>query len=340
MRVPTDQLCCLDRETPEATVPSTLTNPYVFLVGSPRSGTTMLKRMVSAHPLITICRETHWIPRYFERCKGVDSHGLVDPTIVERLFEHKRFSQMKISEEALGEIVASNSKLTYAQLVSAIFDRYAQRKKKPLAGDKTPNYVRRLDTLWNLWPQARVLHIIRDGRNVWLSMCNWRMLHRAAGAFSTWQQSPVITTALWWKAMVGTGSEIGRQQQDKPYAEISYEFLVDNPEQGCHRIAAFLDVEYDDAMPNFYKGKTQRQDGASANAAWLPPTTGLRNWKTEMSREEVQLFEASAGDLLQRFGYDVSMDPLTSDQSRLVDCVKQQFTQEVLARGWRLPQCW
>jgi len=300
----------------------------------------MLKRMVSAHPLITISRETHWIPRFFERCKGVDTEGRVKPTIVARLFEHKRFPQMKISLEALSEIVATSSELTYAELVSEIFDNYAQRKKKPLAGDKTPNYVRRLDTLWTLWPQTRVLHIVRDGRNVWLSMRNWRMNHKAAGGFSTWKDSPVITTALWWKAMVGIGSEEGSRQNDCRYAEISYEYLVENPMQACHRIAAFLDLKYDDAMPNYFEGKTRHQAGASANATWLPPTKGLRDWKSDMSSEEIQLFEGAAGDLLSHFGYEVSSQSLSDRQSRQLTRIKRQFTEEVLARGWRLPQCW
>lgn len=340
MPMPTDQLYCLDRDAPEPNVPSDLTNPYVFLVGSPRSGTTMLKRMVNAHPMITISRETHWIPRFFEKCKGVDMQGQVKPTIVKRLFEHKRFPQMKMSPEVLGEIVATNSELSYAELVSKIFDNYARRKKKPLAGDKTPNYVRRLDTLWKLWPQTRVLHIIRDGRNVWLSMRNWRMTHRAAGAFGTWQESPVLTTALWWKAMVGIGSETGRQKKDNLYAEISYEYLVGNPIQGCRRIAAFLDLEYEESMPNYFEGKTHHQAGASANATWLPPTAGLRDWRTTMSREEIQLFEGAAGDLLSQFGYELLSNSLSEIQARQLIRIKQQFTEEALARGWRLPQCW
>ncbi|MGI9455650.1 MAG: sulfotransferase family protein [Aeoliella sp.] len=340
MPAPTSQPICLDRETPDAFLPSNLTNPYVFLVGSPRSGTTMLKRMVSAHPLITISRETHWVPHFYERRKGVDADGLVTPAIVDKLFSHHRFSQMKMSAPTVRDVVTSHPGITYAGLVTSIFDHYARRRDKPLAGDKTPKYVRKLPTLWELWPATRVLHIIRDGRSVWLSMRNWRMAHKAAGQFSTWQESPVVTTALWWKALVGIGVEDGRRQCSDQYAEISYEHLVANPELGCRRIAAFLGLEYNEAMPNYFRGKTRRKQEASANAAWLPPTPGLRDWRTDMTADEVQQFEWAAGDLLHAYDYEISSPEPKSGVRQRLEAIKDRFTEEVLGRGWRLPIGW
>ena len=145
-------------------------NPYVFLVGSPRSGTTMLKRMVNAHPWVAITRETHWIPRYYEKRKGVTEEGYVTERLVQHLFEHPRFEQMKFKHKALLKIIQEQPGLTYAALVSQIFDNYGRRKNKPLVGDKTPTYVRKLPMLHKLWPNARLVHLIRDGRDVWLSM--------------------------------------------------------------------------------------------------------------------------------------------------------------------------
>ena len=57
-------------------------NPYLFIVGCARSGTTLLRRMVDAHPLIAIPREQHWLPKWFERRKGVTSEGFVTPELV------------------------------------------------------------------------------------------------------------------------------------------------------------------------------------------------------------------------------------------------------------------
>lgn len=315
-------------------------NPYVFLIGSPRSGTTMLKRMVSAHPEITITRETHWIPRFIERCRGVDSEGRVTPDITKELFGHHRFSQMKVSQEQVEQIVSSNPGMMYADLVSELFDRYAKRKGKRLAGDKTPKYVRRLPTLLTMWPDAKVIHLVRDGRDVCLSMRYWRMAHKAVGRFSTWEESPTVTAALWWKVLVGLGCEDGQQFARTNYLEVRYEDLVNHSERECRRIVEHLRLPYDEAMLHYHEGRTSKESGLSANAAWLPPTKGLRDWQTQMPSDDIQRFEAAAGDLLQELGYPLrapSIAPQIENETRRVE---EQFTDEAISFGWRFPRMW
>jgi hypothetical protein len=315
-------------------------NPYVFLVGSPRSGTTVLKRMVAAHPRITITRETHWIPRFWERRKGIDADGRVNSEIVDKLFGYHRFYQMKIKREKLADFVASRPGLTFAELVSELFDRFASRRGKPLAGDKTPEYVRKLPTLFALWPATRAVHLIRDGRDVCLSLRNWRLVGKAAGRFATWCDEPVMTAALWWKALVAKGCEDGQRLGPEKYLDIRYELLVADPERACRQIAEFLAIPYDEAMPRYYEGLTIGGPGLSANAAWLPPTPGLRKWREQMPSAELEQFEAVAGDLLTTLGYPCACAKIPGETSRRAAEVKQRFTAEILRLGWRLPSLW
>lgn len=318
---------------------SELINPFVFLVGCPRSGTTMLKRMVNAHPQVAITRETHWIPRYFEKQRGVTSEGVVTDRLVEKLFEHHRFDQMKISREKLQSLIDRNPDSTYAELVSRIFDRYGQRKGKPLVGDKTPTYVRKIPTLHQLWPNARFVHLIRDGRDVWLSIRQWRMAKKSAGQFATWEKDPLVTTALWWKALVGMGHRDGSQLGSDKYLELKYHHLVNQPEIACRQLAQFLGIPHTDAMGKFYEGRTQHDDQLSTNAAWLPPTPGRRNWRTEMNNLEVEKFEAAAGDMLETLGFDRVVPRISATVQKEVDALKQEFAAEVAGR-WQLPEPW
>jgi len=315
-------------------------NPYVFLVGCPRSGTTMLKRMVSAHPTVAITRETHWIPKIFEKRYGMDDAGKVTPRIVEKLFEHHRFDQMKFRAEKLTKLIENNPGMSYSELVSRIFENYGRRKNKPLVGDKTPSYVRSLPTLVQLWPKARFVHLIRDGRDVCLSMRKWRMASKAAGSFSTFQSEPVVTTALWWKALVGLGREDGMPISEKRYYELSYESLVTQPGEECRRLAHFLDLPYYQSMEKYYEGRTQAEAGLSTNAAWLPPTPGRRNWRDQMEAADVAQFEAAAGDLLEMLGYERASSGISARNQQLVAKVREQFQQEAAQRNWRLPKLW
>ncbi len=315
------------------------TNPYVFLVGSPRSGTTMLKRMVNAHPLLAITRETHWIPRFYEKQKGVTAEGHVTEKLVDLLFEHHRFDQMKIKRRTLLKIVREQSDLTYASLVGQIFDHYGRRKNKPLVGDKTPTYVRKLPILHQLWPAARFVHLIRDGRDVWLSMRQWRMAAKSAGKFPSWNVDPLITTALWWKALVGMGRRDGREIGNSQYCEFKYEQLVAQPDIECRKLAHFLDLPHVEAMERYYEGRSQPDAQLSTNAAWLPPTPGRRDWRTQLKDKDIEKFEAAAGDLLENLGYKRRCPRISQQVREEVERIKRQFTESVDGR-WKLPEPW
>jgi len=314
-------------------------NPYVFLVGSPRSGTTMLKRMINAHPLVAITRETHWIPRYYEKRKGVTEDGRITERLIEYLFEHHRFEQMKMKRSALLKIVRDQPELTYTSLVSQIFDNYGRRKKKPLVGDKTPTYVRKLPILHKLWPAARIVHLIRDGRDVWLSMKNWRMASKAAGKFESWNVDPLVTTALWWKALVGMGRRDGKVIGSDLYCEFKYEHLVAQPDVECRELAHFLGLPHVEAMERYYEGRTQSGEKLSANAAWLPPTPGRRDWRSQMEAKDIEKFEAVAGELLEELGYERRCPKISNEVRVQVEKIKQEFAEAVAGR-WRLPEPW
>lgn len=315
-------------------------NPFVFLLGSPRSGTTLLKRMVNAHPAIAITRETHWITRFYQRGQGIAPDGSVEPELIPLLFEYHRFPQMKSKQERLEAILQEQSPLSYARFVSCIFDRYGERKGKQLVGDKTPNYVRFIYLLHELWPKARFVHIVRDGRDVCLSMAKWRMVHAAAGSFDTWQDDPVLTTAFWWKALVQLGREDGAKLGAELYRELPYHALVEHPEAECRSLCSFLGVAYDEAMLHYNQGKRVEQGGLSANAAWLPPTTGLRDWRDQMPVGDVELFEAAAGDLLEALGLERHHATPSAEACARAARVREAFSDQALKRKWRLPRLW
>ena len=183
-------------------------NPYLFIVGCARSGTTLLRRMVDAHPLVAIPREQHWLPKWFEQRKGVTPEGFVTPEIVSELIKYEKFVRMCIGREDLERLLGSGDPVKYSYFVSSVFDLYGQAQGKSLVGDKTPAYVDSIPTLHVLWPNAKFVHLIRDGRDVCLSVMNWKRAGRTAGRYH-WEEDPVSTTALWWERKVRLGQEAG-----------------------------------------------------------------------------------------------------------------------------------
>ncbi len=278
-------------------------NPYLFIVGCPRSGTTLLRRMLDAHPLVAIPREQHWLPKWFERRKGLTPEGLVTPALISELLGYEKFSRMQIGREELQALIEAGDPLPYSRFVTDLFDLYGHRRGKPLVGDKTPAYVRSIPTLHALWPEAKFVHLIRDGRDVCLSVLNWDRSAKLADRLVTWKEDPTMTVALWWEHMVRGGREAGARLGPDLYYELRYEALIEAPATECARLCEFLDIPYDDAMLQFHEGKTKARPGLSAKKAWLPVTAGLRDWREQVSGEGTERFEAATGDLLEELGY-------------------------------------
>jgi hypothetical protein len=277
-------------------------NPYLFIIGCPRSGTTLLRRMVDAHPKIAITRETHWIPEMIVQGRGIDVAGRVTPELAALLAAHPKFATLGIDREEVERL--ARARPTYPTLVEVLFDRYGATRGKRIVGDKTPGYVREIGLLHELFPYARFVHLVRDGRDVCLSALEWeRKAEQFRRRFPTWDDAPVATAALWWRRRVLEGRATGARLEPELYVELRYEALVADPEGECRRLCDFLGVGFDLAMVRFHEGRTRFEPGLSAKRAWLPPTPGLRDWTTQMAPEQVEEFEAAAGDALEAFGY-------------------------------------
>jgi hypothetical protein len=234
----------------------------------------------------------------------VTPEGKVTPELLDGLLEYEKFARLEIGRKDLENLMPSDDPVSYATFVTGVFDLYGRSQDKPLVGDKTPAYVRSILTLNSLWPEARFIHLIRDGRDVALSAINWDRSAKLADRFATWREDPVTTAALWWEHMARAGHESGLVLAPNLYHELRYEALIQAPEVACRALCRFLDVPYDDAMLTFHEGRTKARPGLDAKKAWLPVTSGLRDWRTEMSEEHTERFEAAAGGLLDELGYE------------------------------------
>jgi hypothetical protein len=312
-------------------------NPYVFFVGCPRSGTTLVQRLANAHPELAVAHETRWIVRWYEQRIGLTAEGYVTPELVERLPQHSRFKALKVKPDDLARVYRDCEPTRYAEFVSMLFDRFAARRGKRLAGDKSPAYVRSLRTLHELWPQAKFVHVIRDGRDVCLSVLDWLQGPRR---FPTWQADPIATTAVWWEWNVRLGREAGKELGTDLYCELRYEALMEEPDAECRRLCAFLELPYDVAMLRFHEGRMREEPGLDAKKAWRPVTAGLRNWREQMAGGDVARFEAAAGQLLNELGYGAEAPPPSDEQIVRAAWLRKAFVSDALARRRPVPAAW
>jgi hypothetical protein len=314
-----------------------MANPYVFLVGAPRSGTTLLQRIVDAHRQIAITPESHWIPSYFRERKGLTPEGAATHKLVRKLLAHAKFRRWGLGREDLLRLLGAPEPISFAHFVSALYDRYGARQGKPRVGDKTPGYARNILLLHQLWPAARFVHLIRDGRDVCLSAIHWERPGKLLRSLGLWQEDRVTTIALWWEWHVRLARQSGQRLPPSLYCEVRYEALVTDPAAVCRRLCAFLEIPYDEGMLRFHE-KPARSD--QTDHPWQPIRTGLRDWRSQLPREQVERFEAAAGPLLEELGYAQGTAYLQAEQLEYAARLRTRLTEECRDRGYLVPEHW
>lgn len=269
--------------------------PPFFVVGAQRSGTTMLRLMLDSHPLIAVPFESGFIVDFHARL--AEYADLALPSSRARLLDdiarHPLVRKGNLVPDP--QAVLDSVPRSYAALVDAIFRTYAAREGKARWGDKTPSYVTDIDVLRRLFPRCRVVHLVRDGRDVALSNRNvdWgiRSLPRVA---SDWR----------WKTVLA--HKVGALLGDD-YCLVRYEDLVREPAATLARIADFLGVAYDACMLRYAEHGEARMPVDSLrwhrNSVRPPDVELVEQWKARMRASDRILFEQCAGDALALFGY-------------------------------------
>ena len=323
---------CTEMSIPSA--PPISTNPCVFAVGCPRSGTTLLRRILDSHGELAVPKtETHWIPK-LAKSPFVSREGEVTGSLREALGANERFRKLGLPETFLREAFARSDALAYPELVREVFDAYARQQGKRLAGDKTPGYARCIPTLHRLFPEARFIHLVRDGRDVALSLRAWKRLPKTVAKLDSFAEDEWMTLALFWEWMTRLAMEAGESLPPGHYLEVRYErLLADLPEQ-TRRICAFLGLAWDSNMLTFFEGKQRSGADLSAKKSWLPPTQGLRDWRSQMAPDALENFEAVAGSLLESLGYELGVPDSRPGLIERAEELRARFSRRPLPDAW------
>jgi hypothetical protein len=284
--------------------------PAPFVVGVGRSGTTLLRLMLDAHPELAIPPETHFAPEVIEAARG----GAGAEELCELIVGARSWGDFGLDAEALRARVRSLSRPTAPDVLRAFYSLYAEAQRKPRWGDKTPVYVRRMRLIGRTLPEARFVHLIRDGRDVALSR-----RRRGMG-----EGKPIADTAERWRLRIEQARKQARRLRGR-YLELRYEDLVADPETGLRAACELVALEFDPAMLSHHvraeerlaelrgldaAGERRARSGeerqASHALAKAPPTSErVGAWRTEMSEADRAEFERVAGDLLAGLGYEI-----------------------------------
>ena len=285
--------------------------PAPFIVGVARSGTTLLRMMLDAHPEMAIPPETNFLPELIDICRREDA---TPEEVADVIIAHRRFGDFGLDPTVLRERFEAAGVRPPAKAIRAFYEFYAEGEGKPRWGDKTPNYILAMKRIGKVLPEAHFIHLIRDGRDTALSRVDRAVEEPATTKF----------LARRWRRRILAARRLGANLPY--YMELRYEDLVLDTEPTLRRVCEFVKLDFDPAMLAYHErarerlaelerdlpatgGKTARSAEhrvAGHQLVTEPPNPNrIGRWKEEMDEADKRKFERIAGDVLLLYGYEV-----------------------------------
>jgi hypothetical protein len=275
-----------------------------FIVGSGRSGTTLLRMILASHSRLAIPPETYFLDPLLKR---LPTARALTRDEVERAVAivtgSIRWADMDIATEAYRAEASAHPEPHLRDLIEIVYRAHLKREGKSRWGDKTPAYIRIVPQLAALYPEARFIHLMRDGRDV------------AKSFQSVGWYGPLLNRNMgeWLEA-----AELDARWRRMPFADrmllVRYEDLVRDTENSVRKICAFLGEDYEPGMLA-WTDKVDRlvpqREMAIHGKLRRPPDPGdVERWRREMSVSELLVAEAFMGPQLARAGYERRFGPL------------------------------
>jgi len=262
----------------------------LFVLGHGRSGTSILIKMIRKYLKVNFGTESQFIIRFYNKLPQYgdlnnpeNARQLIADISRERWFRriNKRFGFVFDKERALENL----KQKSYSGILQAIFEQFADYHEMVRWGDKTPEYIYDLPVLNKLFPGAKYIHIVRDGRDVTLS------------EFETpFGAKNVYRAADDWFKKLNMIRDFGYSLSQGRFLEIRYEDLLSRPIDVFAEMIRFLDIDDRDGELHGFIRRHIGNDLRNGN---------FFKWKNRFSQRQLRMFERVAGSLLTSYHYPV-----------------------------------
>jgi hypothetical protein len=272
----------------------------IFIGGCGRSGTTLMGAILGAHSACICTPESHFKTSVLQACGGDPDQ--VDPqTAVDLIRRHWRFKLWGLDIDPT-QVPLSEVGTSYSHMLKCIVSRYAKRQGKPGASiwvDHTPANVRQALTLLKVFPQAKLIHAIRDGRAV---ACSIMPLD--------WGPNTAARAARWWMDALVPGLALEALLGEDRIIRVRYEDLVRAPEETLSDLCARLEIGYE---PQMVEGSGFKPPQYTISQHELigkaPDAARASRWEKRLTPRQIEIFESLSHDFLSGLGYRLRYGP-------------------------------
>lgn len=277
--------------------------PVFFIIGRPRSGSTLLRTLLDAHSEIIIPLECSFIvqlkKKYYHRnyWEEKDLRGFQLDLEKTRFFSLNNFDQQKLQQNLL-KLKGPCSYQGVCKTVISSFESPFPKENISILGDKNPSYSLLFDKLFPIFSEAKFIHLVRDYRDNYESIINAQF------------ENPLIAFIVKsWKES-NKSIEKFKTKFPKQFYTTRYEDLVEYPEIHLKKICCFLEIPYSDQMLKFHEHqedfkKVFSENIFSTNRNLFKPITSdnIGKWKNKLTKKEVIIADHIAGKYAEKYGY-------------------------------------
>jgi hypothetical protein len=271
----------------------------IYVGGAERSGTSLLYALLTSHPNIAMTRRTNlWA--YFNQQYGDLGNPENFEHCLDALMHYKRFLVLKPQPDEIRQEFWQGQP-SYGRLFGIIGRQFAKQAGKPRWGDKSLNTERYADAIFTAFPNARILHVLRDPRD------------RYASALKRWKtiRGQVGSGTAAWLTSVSLGERNLRHYPGK-YQIIRYETLVANPGKTMSEICAFIEEDYSPDMLSMQGAENFRDEGGNSSYGQRDPglisTSSIGRYRKVLSTQDIFFMQTMARREMLR--YDYPLDPI------------------------------
>ncbi len=278
----------------------------LFVVGLPRSGTSLTWALLNQHPQIWLTIETNFFEMNYPLRDQFNPNDPKDrKQFLDRLFDQIRTSQnhlgknFVLEKDDLLRFFQNNPPDDLVDLFRAVIRQNGQKHEATIYGEKTHRHLFHVEKMRDCFPNSKFIMLIRDGRDFLASMKNYSSPDIGEKEQKRWRSlyHPINSSVMWNIY----GKKMLQLKEEDDCKLIRYEKLVKSPGDTVKELCNFLEVEYQDSMLDLKFANSSHYEGnRSINAS------SVGKWQSELSSGEVQIFEFFNTSLMKKIRYEPS----------------------------------
>lgn len=283
----------------------------IFIIGNPRSGTSLLRLMLTCHSSIIIPPESHFFLWLEERYCNWDFKNKLD-LFLNDLYNSTKFETWKLKREDLKSFLIESKAESYEAIISNIYLFYGifhNKENITYWGDKNKLWKEKLPKIIKYYPKAKFIHLVRDGRDV---ACSFKELskNKSASIYAPKLPNEISEIADRWNLNLDSILRFLNGEEKINFHTLRYEDLIMETEKELINICNYLELPFDHNMINYVELNKREVYEPIEFLDWkaklksLPDKSNIGKYKNALSPEELEIFEKIAKTNLKRFNYE------------------------------------